>query len=260
MSKNKNLKKSPLKSQPLRQAGQSLDEKIQDIANEKIIFYLMTCFLLTFVVVTQWTSLYFNTPPSPIFWSIVWIAVVAYSCLKIIPALKEISNYKLGRDGERAIGQHLETLIGKGYHVFHDLIDDGFNLDHIVIGPAGAFTIETKTWRKPEKGKAIIDYDGEKIYMNGFSPTRNPIIQAKAQKKWLQMLIVKTSGVKIEVKPVVVYPGWFINGTQKDSEVWVLEPKALLKYINKEKQKLSQKDSDQIAFQISRHLRAKEAK
>jgi hypothetical protein len=50
-----------------------------------------------------------------------------------------------GIEGEKAVGQFLERLREQRYQVFHDLVGDGFNVDHVLIGPAGVFTIETKT-------------------------------------------------------------------------------------------------------------------
>ncbi|MGD1866748.1 MAG: nuclease-related domain-containing protein [Phormidesmis sp.] len=33
--------------------------------------------------------------------------------------------------------------------MFHDVVGKNFNIDHVVIGDTGIFTIETKTYRKP---------------------------------------------------------------------------------------------------------------
>ena len=208
----------------------------------------------------QWYEQILNMSPAPRLWTFAAAIIVGYSVVKIKRVKKDIKNRRLGRDGELVVGQHLEALREKGYHVFHDLIDDGFNLDHIIIGPAGAFTVETKTWSKPEKGQAIIDFDGDTILINGNAPERNPIVQAKAQKEWLQKLIFKTSGKKVSVRAVVVYPGWFIRTKKKENEVWVLEPKALSKYLKNEKQVFSIKDVDEISFQISRYIRESEGK
>ena len=42
-------------------------------------------------------------------------------------------------------------------------------IDHVIIGPAGIFTIETKTWSKPVRGEARIVFDGEKLTAGGSS-------------------------------------------------------------------------------------------
>jgi hypothetical protein len=50
------------------------------------------------------------------------------------------------------VGQYLETLRARGYRVLHDLIGDGFNVDHALIGPDSIFTVETKTYHKARQG------------------------------------------------------------------------------------------------------------
>jgi hypothetical protein len=51
----------------------------------------------------------------------------------------------IGADGERRTARDLDRL-GPGYHVLHDLRLPGSraNIDHLVIGPTGVFTVETK--------------------------------------------------------------------------------------------------------------------
>jgi hypothetical protein len=69
----------------------------------------------------------------------------------------------LGRDGERAVGRTLERLVADGYHVFHDIVGPNWNIDHLMIGPGGIFTIETKTRSKLERGHAVIRYRAEQV-------------------------------------------------------------------------------------------------
>jgi hypothetical protein len=52
----------------------------------------------------------------------------------------------LALTGERAVGQFLEEKLRPlGYHILNDLPGDGFNLDHVIIGPTGIYCVETKT-------------------------------------------------------------------------------------------------------------------
>ena len=72
-----------------------------------------------------------------------------------------------------------------GYHIFHDIPADGFNLDHVAIGPAGVLCIETKTYGKPISGQTIISFEQGQVLVNGYALTRNPIEQVKWNAKWL---------------------------------------------------------------------------
>jgi len=42
-----------------------------------------------------------------------------------------------------------------GYHVYHDFPAERFNIDHVVVGPAGAFAIETKAVQSLPRGREI---------------------------------------------------------------------------------------------------------
>ena len=48
------------------------------------------------------------------------------------------------------------TCVPLGYRVFDDVPGEGsggkFNIDHVLIGPGGVFSIETKNWLLPAKG------------------------------------------------------------------------------------------------------------
>ena len=55
----------------------------------------------------------------------------------------------------------LDGLRAKGCAVFHDIVEGGFNVDHVVISPHGIYVIETKTLRKPPLGE--ISFSGDEL-------------------------------------------------------------------------------------------------
>ena len=153
----------------------------------------------------------------------------------------------------------MERLRETGAQVFHDIPGEGFNLDHVIVAHSGVFVIETKTYSKPEKGESKILFRGDSISINGQRDTDKPIIQVKAASNWLSQLIEESSGRKISIKPVVVFPGWYVEPTfeAKSSDVWVLNPKALPAFIKNSQQQLSGEDVRLIAYHISRYVRTK---
>jgi Nuclease-related domain len=63
-----------------------------------------------------------------------------------------------GARGEEAVGRALKTLESEGYRALHDVQTSHGNLDHVVIGPNGAFAIETKHWTGrfyPKRGQLM---------------------------------------------------------------------------------------------------------
>lgn len=253
---NKNKKHSPLKNSPLRNPGQSLDEKIYDILYDDVYPYIITGLFLVFIAGMEWSRQIFNTPPNPLLWTFIALVAVGYYAVRTGESLKHIKNIRLGRDGEKIVGQSLEQLRESGYKVFHDLVDgDGmFNIDHIIVGPTGVFTVETKTRSKAD-GVRKVEYDGNSIKIDGIIPDRNPLFQARAQARWLECFISESTGIKISIKPVVIYPGWFVESRQSGTDVWVLNEKAFPAFIQNEEMSLNVEQVGLISAQISKYIR-----
>jgi len=68
-----------------------------------------------------------------------------------------------GFDGERYVGEALTPLVAQGFEIYHDVPFEGFNIDHVPVGPPGIFAVETKTRRKP--GEQIVAF--EVTFTNG---------------------------------------------------------------------------------------------
>ncbi|MEW6110108.1 MAG: nuclease-related domain-containing protein [Nitrospirota bacterium] len=88
--------------------------------------------------------------------------------------LKELENERLnfrkGATGEAIIGFVLDNFPDE-FRVIHDLTTPYGNVDHVVIGPTGAYIIDTKNW----KGVVAADGNGE-LLLNG-KPTQKPEIK-----------------------------------------------------------------------------------
>lgn len=207
----------------------------------------------------EWWRDYANMKPNPFLFTLVAVGAAVYAGLRIWRVLPRLRSLRQGLDGEKAVGQFLERLREDGFQVFHDVVGSGFNIDHVLIGPAGVFTIETKTWSKPISGDARISFDGETIKVGAFEPDRNPVVQAVAQSGWLRTLLLESTGRKFEVRPVIVFPGWFVqNDTDTLRKLWVLEPKALPTFLVNEPTRLNAQDVKLASFHLSRFIRSTE--
>jgi len=85
--------------------------------------------------------------------------------------LRRIERFFKGARGEERVSAILRGL-PDGYHVFNDFHAAGRRVDHVVIGPAGVFSVETKFWR----GRITVE-EGH-ILLDGQLPDRDPIAQA----------------------------------------------------------------------------------
>ena len=248
-------KRSPLKDRPLRNPGQSLDDQIQDLTYDYMAWPTFLALFFVLLAALEWFRYLRTIPPSPRLYTSGAVAIFVFAAYRFFKGLPRLRALKLGRDGEKAVGQFLERLRERGYQVFHDVIGGSFNLDHVVIGPAGIFTVETKTHSKPMADARVV-FDGEAIRIDGFEPDRDPVIQAKAQASWLRELLAESTGRKFAVKSAIVFPGWFVDYTgPKERTIWVLNPKALPSFLDHEPARLSQEDIKLAAFHLSRFVR-----
>lgn len=251
--------RSPLKDKPLRNPGQSVREQRLDFAHDKVLAPALLAFVMLYVAGTDWYRYFFPLESMPWFTTLIALGAIGYAGWQFFKHWPKVQAMKLAEDGEKAVGQHLEALRASGYSVFHDLIGDGFNVDHVIVGPAGVFTIETKAWSKPAKGATEITFDGESLLVAGREPDRNPVIQAKAQANWLRQILAESTGKPYSVWPVVLFPGWFVkNNRDGFKDLWVLEPKAFTKFLANEKVELAPEDVSLAAFHLSQFIRGQE--
>lgn len=103
----------------------------------------------------------------------------------------EIGRWTRGAQGERKVGAVLDGL-GPEWHVLHDVALGRGNIDHVLVGPGGAFTIETKAHR----GRISIDRIDPHM-----------VSQAYAEKKLLETV----SGLRVE--PLLVFSEAYLVGS-----------------------------------------------
>jgi len=251
--------RSPLRDRPLRNPGQSLRDERMDVLYDKLMAPMMVSLLLLVWAAQEWMRYYLPGPPRPWITTFVAALSVAYSLWQLRKHWPKIKALRLAEDGEKAVGQFLDTLRASGYQVFHDVVGEGFNVDHVVIGPAGIYTIETKTWKKPQRGSPEIQFDGELLTAAGRTPDRDPVIQAKAQAGWMKQLLQASTGKSYFVRPVIVFPGWYVKASRESRrDLWVLEPKALPSFLAQENAQIPAEDLKLAAFHLSRFIRSQE--
>lgn len=227
---------SPLKRKPLRNPGESLQQDMERLLEDKVMPDLWAAAVVVMLAAWEWWRWFTKSPPRPVPVTLAAILVIAYGVRRFFRFRKQYKSLRLGLEGEKVVGQSLESLRSCGCRVFHDVPGDGFNVDHVVVGPQGVFAIETKTFSKPARGESKVTYDGEKVLVNGREPDRNPVIQARASRDWVIEILQEATSRRFPVKGAVVLPGWWVVpcSNKKRPDIWVLNPKALPAFIERE--------------------------
>jgi hypothetical protein len=159
---------------------------------------------------------------------IAFVGVMLWAARKSVRLRAQRLRLREGLKAELMTAQLLMPLAGKGCQVFHDIAADNFNLDHVVIGPYAVFMVETKSRKKPGKGRqsAQVGYDGKTLHFPDHASAK-AVEQARYQARWLADFLRQAAGEPTPVVPVVALPGWYVNYSRDahKADVRVVNPK-----------------------------------
>ena len=141
--KRSSTKRNPIKTPALPDPGQSLGVEYRRKYLD-ILFWLVAVVLFGTLCAQQWAQYLFRSPPAPYISTSFAVVISILAVFRIWSISRELPSLELGIRGERHVGQLLDGLRSQGYRVFHDIVENGYNIDHVLIGPEGVFAIENK--------------------------------------------------------------------------------------------------------------------
>lgn len=172
--------------------------------------------------------------------------------------VRKIHQIRTGLDGEMAVGEELNLLMLEGCRVFHDVPIDYGNIDHVVVSPSGVFAVETKMVTKLlEKGmsaKVSVDSNANTIRFPTFEYKIN-LDQIETQVRCLVNFLSESTGDQIQVKPIIMIPGWFVERTIGQQRIRVINPAQAKQYLCTSAKKLNNEQIQRISYQLNRVCR-----
>lgn len=134
--------------------------------------------------------------------------VLAGSCaLFMVLSRAALASWIKGAAGEEKVAQAL-AFLPAGWEVFHgvppasrSLWPARADLDHVVLGPAGLFVVETKNWT------GRIEIRDNTIFYEGGAPSRPPLDQARRSARELAARLESACGVRAVAHPVLCFAG-----------------------------------------------------
>ena len=220
--------RSPLTSNLLRSPGESLAKVLGDI-QEKMDTYLVFLFILpSFFLATCVPMVYEKQALAAIIVMVFGlIPGMAFILKKLSKLLNTRHQFEVGFDAEKAVGQELNMLMPQGCYVYHDVPGESFNIDHVVVGPAGVFAVETKGRSKVKRNQGAADakvvFDGQQLIFPTWAET-DPLDQSRRQAKWLTRYLSSACGFEVADRPALAIAGWFIE-RQQPSDVLIFNGK-----------------------------------
>ncbi len=135
-----------------------------------------------------------------------------------------VERHDRGATGEEQVGGLLEVLSERGWRVIHDASLGHGNVDHILIGPPGIFTIETKSHPGPV---TVARVHGETLR------------QAQAQRSAIERVTA------FQVEPLIVFSrAWVDRPMARRKGVRVVPARMLLGHLAKLGEVLSPQEID----------------
>ncbi|WP_371481780.1 nuclease-related domain-containing protein [Kitasatospora sp. NBC_00315] len=151
-----------------------------------------------------------------------------------------------GLEGEQIVGARLESLKAAGWNVLHGVpLPSGSDIDHVVIGPPGVFTVNSKH----HPGATVwVGDEVVKVNRNGFPYLQNSEFEATRT----AALLTEWCGFDVPVHPVIA-----IVGAQKiilgvTPEVTVIDGRQIATALPCRPTELSPARVDRI-FTVARH-------
>jgi hypothetical protein len=142
-----------------------------------------------------------------------------------------VERHDRGARGEEHVGGLLDQLLESGWRVTHDASLGRGNVDHILIGPGGVFTVETKSHPGPIRvGRLHGSLLG----------------QAQAQRR------VVERAVQTHVEPLLVFSrAWVDRPLSRRRGVRVVPAGMLLDYVERQPQRLDAGEVEQVQRRLA---------
>jgi hypothetical protein len=158
-----------------------------------------------------------------------------------------------GADGERRTARALRDLEGEGWHAFHDRDARYGNLDHVIVGTAGVFLLDSKNLA----GTIAVDDDGLMVRWDGDRTAHTyrrlePALRGAAAQ--LKDAIEQTAGVTLWVQALVVVWGDFRQGSWAGDRVTYLSGGELVEWLRRQPPKLSPREVSLISLALEARL------
>ena len=245
----KHTEKSPQAEKLLRPPGHSLANRWDRSVDAVLFNLLMASAFAVSVAMIANGFVRFLAIHAGIFWLVLsGVLLLFFAAAGILMMGRAFRNWReahdlrLGLRGEQAVAEALNEVADCGYRSFHDLPGGAdWNIDHITVGARGVFLIETKARRKrrTRDGQTTyrVTYDGERLHFPS-GTDKNAVAQALRNAKWLSDYLHKKTGEPVEVKPLVVLPGWYVDYAKGNFRVEVMNAKYLVGFLRGQQERI----------------------
>jgi len=246
----------PSEQEPLRNPGRSIDDELTRLRAHSGYGYLFfTACVLVLAIMEGW-GYFFGLPRLPLlFAGLVAIAALA-TFIQVRRGQARTGRSHLDRDSKRLVEEMLEELRAQGATLFRDVPGDGFNLDQVVISDGGVMVVAARAVSKRGRGEGIA-FIGDQLLVDGRRLRRDPIIQLRAQMRWLANLLEQLTGETLPVRGALVLPNCRLERPLESvgRDVWVLAAEALPEHVRQAPATLSAEQISRVTIYLGNFIR-----
>jgi hypothetical protein len=249
--------RSPFTVDLARAPGYSLQQRIDEMQGDFAVNVTMACAMPLWFYAMWLTQerldIAGRTGNEVLIYAIAAGAAAVLLGWRAVGLLLRLRRSRLSLHGKMAAGQEIDHLMRAGARIFHDLPGDGFHVDHVIVGRAGVFCVETETRAKPRHGRSVEDatavYDGYSVRFPDLTDD-TPVRHARERSRWLADWLARATGLTIPVQPVVALPRWVID-RQGRGEAIVINPRESSRLLARP-MVLDDAQVEQVAFQLEK--------
>jgi hypothetical protein len=178
--------------------------------------------------------------------------ILVGGCLIVAGAVLLKAGYKFHRGavGEGRVAAVLARL-PDGWFIFHDMVVGRAQIDHIVVAPAGVYTIETKNYTGTIHGNAEQQHWSQIINHQHKTKFYNPVKQGNGHSVALSTFLREQGFPHLWVNTIVVFSDPGVKLKVSSAQVPVLYLSELRDYLKKQKPVMSSYEAAAIASCIS---------
>ena len=236
-----------------RTAGQSIRDQKERLTDNRLIPYYFACVFAWILWGWEELKAHDHQPPQPLLLLCVAIAVTGIVTIAIGRLSRKFRVLNRGERGERKVAEMLDDLRSIGYLAVHDIPAEGYNIDHVLVGPAGVFAIETKF----RSGHGEIEFrDGEGLFVDGRREHDDPLRQARSSAADVNRLLTENCGQYFWVKPLLVFVGdWKVRNAWQSTDARVFALDGLWNYFENQQPELIKTEITLIASHLERSVK-----
>lgn len=154
-------------------------------------------------------------------------APVANFIARVFGLHTEARAYEIGDRGEVKVGRKLAGL-PDAWHCLHSVPvgEDGSDIDHVLVGPGGVFTLNTK--HHPNGRVTVYEHS---VFVND---RKQPYIQrSRFEARRAAHLLTSSCGLPVTVTPVLVFVGADVTFKSRPADVRIAYRENLIRWLRK---------------------------